>query len=128
MHNNHKPRRPSLLFGWSLFFLCVLVTPLWAQGPPGGSNDPGDPLVNLVLVAEKLLPKLQEVIESPLVAGLESLAFWLSVLVMLLSFARLLRENDGGGKDLFWWCCRLGIIFTLFGAGRTIINTASQIG
>ena len=70
MHNNHKRLRPSLLFVWPLFILSVLVTPLWAQGTP--SNDPGDPLVNLVLVAEKLLPKLQEVIESPLVAGLEN--------------------------------------------------------
>ena len=47
---------------------------------------------------------------------------------MLLSFARLFRENDGASKDLFWWCFRLAIIFTLFGTGRTIINTSSEIG
>lgn len=97
--------------------------------PVTNTNDSAtDPLVNLVLVAENLIPKLQEVIESPLVQGLENLAFWIAVIVMLLSFARLFRENDGASKDLFWWCCRLAIIFTLFGTGRTIINTASQIG
>ena len=74
MHNNHKPLRQCL----PLVLFLTLVTPLLAQGPPG-NNDPGDPLVNLVLVAEKLLPKLQEVIESPLVAGLENFAFWLAV-------------------------------------------------
>ena len=47
---------------------------------------------------------------------------------MLFSFARLFRENDGATKDLFWWCMRLAIIFTLFGTGRTIINSWSQIG
>jgi hypothetical protein len=47
---------------------------------------------------------------------------------MLFSFARLFRENDGATKDLFWWCFRLAIVFTLFGTGRTIINTWSQIG
>jgi hypothetical protein len=128
MHNNRKLHRPVLCVARPLAFLLALITPLWAQGPPGGGTDPADPLVNLVLVAEKLLPKLQEVIESPLIAGLENLAFWIAVIVMMLSFARLFRENDGAGKDLFWWCLRLGVIFTLFGAGRTIINTASQIG
>jgi hypothetical protein len=47
---------------------------------------------------------------------------------MMLSFARLFRENDGASRDLFWWGFRLAIIFTLFGTGRAIINTASQIG
>jgi hypothetical protein len=84
--------------------------------------------VSLILVAGNLIPKLQNAIESPLVAGLENLAFWIAVVVMMLSFARLFRENDGASRDLFWWCFRLAIIFTLFGTGRAIINTASQIG
>jgi hypothetical protein len=96
-----------------------------AQTP---TNNPPDPLVKLVVVAETLIPKLQELIESPLVQSLENLAFWIAVIVMLLSFARLFRENDGASKDLFWWCFRLAIIFTLFGTGRTIINTFSEIG
>jgi hypothetical protein len=102
-----------------------------AQSPDGGQPAPAsaaDPLVDLVLVAENLIPKLQDAIESPLVAGLENFAFWIAVIVMLFSFARLFRENDGAGKDLFWWCCRLGLIFVLFGSGRVIINTGSQIG
>src|SRR5262245_20525329 len=87
-----------------------------------------DPLISLVLVAGNLIPKLQDAIESPLVKGLENLAFWIAVVVMMASFARLFRENDGASKDLFWWCFRLAIIFTLFGNGRAIISTASQIG
>jgi hypothetical protein len=62
------------------------------------------------------------------VKALESLAFWIAFIVMMLSFARLFRENDGASKDLFWWCFRLAIIFTLFGNSRAIINAASQIG
>lgn len=109
-----------------------------AQSPGGGQPTPtpnvnstvtsGDPLVDLVLVAENLIPKLQAAIESPLVQGLENLAFWIAVIVMLISFARLFRENDGASKELFWWCCRLAVIFALFGTGRTLINTGSQIG
>ncbi|MCG3144648.1 MAG: hypothetical protein HONDAALG_02099 [Gammaproteobacteria bacterium] len=105
--------------------------PAPAPTPASGSSPASsatDPLVSLVLVAGNLIPKLQEAIESPLVAGLENLAFWIAVVVMMISFARLFRENDGASRDLFWWCFRLAIIFALFGTGRTIINTASQIG
>lgn len=117
---------------------AVLLTICWgiagqalAQSPGGEQPAPAskaDPLVDLALVAENLIPKLQNAIESPLVAGLENFAFWIAVIVMLFSFARLFRENDGAGKDLFWWCSRLAVIFVLFGSGRAIINTAGEIG
>lgn len=133
MNNNHRTK--SVLSGILLSTIFVLSNSPFVSAqnpqptPVTNANDSAtDPLVNLVLVAENLIPKLQEVIESPLVQGLENLAFWMAVIVMLLSFARLFRENDGASKDLFWWCCRLAIIFTLFGTGRTIINTANQIG
>ncbi len=133
MNNSHRTK--SVLSGVLLSTIFVLSNSPFVSAqnpqptPVTNTNDSAtDPLVNLVLVAENLIPKLQEVIESPLVQGLENLAFWIAVIVMLLSFARLFRENDGASKDLFWWCCRLAIIFTLFGTGRTIINTASQIG
>jgi hypothetical protein len=79
--------------------------------------------VQVVFVAGTMIPRVQEAIESPLVKGLKNSAFWIAVIVMMFSFARLFRENDGATKDLFWWCFRLAIVFTLFGNGRTIINT-----
>jgi hypothetical protein len=121
-----------------LMILYGVGAQAFAQSPSGGQPTPtpnvnstvtpGDPLVDLVLVAENLIPKLQAAIESPLVQGLENLAFWIAVIVMLISFARLFRENDGASKELFWWCCRLAVIFALFGTGRTLINAGSQIG
>ena len=119
----------------SLFTLCFCAPLVMAQSPTpspapaNGANVTGaDALTELVIVAGNLIPRVQEAIESPLVKGLENLAFWIAVIVMLFSFARLFRENDGATKDLFWWCFRLAIVFTLFGTGRTIINTWSQIG
>jgi hypothetical protein len=119
----------------ALFLLCALALTAMAQSPaptPAPANGDQisgvDALTNLVIVAGNMIPRIQEAIESPLVKGLESLAFWIAVIVMMFSFARLFRENDGAAKDLFWWCFRLAVVFTLFGAGRTIINTWSQIG
>jgi len=119
----------------ALFLPCALALPAMAQSPapsPAPANNDQiagvDALTNLVIVAGNMIPRIQEAIESPLVKGLENLAFWIAVIVMMFSFARLFRENDGAAKDLFWWCFRLAVVFTLFGAGRTIINTWSQIG
>src|SRR5262249_29278705 len=106
---------------WVGAWAITLALPLgfagnaWAQNQSGGQPAPAptpasasgpttqatDPLVSLILVAEALIPKLQDAIESPLVAGLENLAFWIAVVVMMLSFARLFRENDGASRDLF---------------------------
>ena len=126
---------PAQLAAISLFTLCFCAPLVMAQSPTpspapaNGTNVAGaDALTELVIVAGNLIPRVQEAIESPLVKGLENLAFWIAVIVMLFSFARLFRENDGATKDLFWWCFRLAIVFTLFGTGRTIINTWSQIG
>ncbi|MGH9854653.1 MAG: hypothetical protein ACREBD_32885 [Blastocatellia bacterium] len=52
--------------------------PAPAPTPVSGASSTSpatDPLVSLVLVAGNLIPKLQDAIESPLVAGLENLAF-----------------------------------------------------
>lgn len=109
--------------------LVMAQSPTPSPAPANSANVAGaDALTELVIVAGNLIPHVQEAIESPLVKGLENLAFWIAVIVMLFSFARLFRENDGATKDLFWWCFRLAIVFTLFGTGRTIINTWSQIG
>ena len=126
----------TLRLSWRMICLLLLCAPtVMAQSstpspsPAGAGNVANaDALTNLVIVAGNLIPRIQEAVESPLVAGLENLAFWIAVIVMMFSFARLFRENDGATKDLFWWCFRLAIVFTLFGTGRAIINTWSGIG
>src|SRR5574341_183518 len=128
-----SPLRASSCSLWMIFIIFLIAPTVSAQSPtptpaPGNNVANADAMTNLVIVAGNLIPRVQEAVESPLVAGLENLAFWISVVVMMFSFARLFRENDGATKDLFWWCFRLAIVFTLFGVGRTIINTWSQIG
>src|SRR5262249_6557846 len=129
----HPLVRLVRLFVVLSFLSCAPA--LMAQAPtptpvPGNGNTVpnADPLTNLLIGAGKLIPRVTEAVESPLLQGLENLAFWIAVVVMMFSFARLFRENDGATRDLFWWCIRLGIVFTLFGTGRAIINTWSEIG
>jgi hypothetical protein len=121
----------------SLWILCfvLLFAPMAAAqspdptpAPANGNVADANALTNLVMVAGNLIPRVQEAVESPLIQGLENLAFWIAVIVMMFSFARLFRENDGATKDLFWWLFRLAIVFTLFGTGRAVINTWGEIG
>src|SRR6185295_6686594 len=51
-----------------------------------------------------------------------------AAIVMGLSFARVLRENDGASKDLYYWVGRLVICMILFGTGPTILNTMQKMG
>jgi hypothetical protein len=126
-------RKATVLHLWSaglfvVFFLLANPLLAAAQPPPPPPAENADALTNLVIVAGNLIPRVQEAVENPLIQGLENLAFWIAVIVMLFSFGKLFRENDGATKDLFWWCLRLGVIFTFFGAGRTIINSWGAIG
>jgi hypothetical protein len=117
---------------WAVFLFLWIAPQALAQSPTptpaSGNVADADALTNLVIVAGNLIPRIQEAVESPLIQGLENLAFWVAVVVIMFSFARLFRENDGATKDLFWWCFRLAIVFTLFGTGRAIINTWGEIG
>src|SRR5215510_10900097 len=127
------PLRAVLCSLWIVFFFLLNAPWVSAQSPaptPAGSEGVAnaDALTSLVIAAGNLIPRVQEAVESPLVQGLENLAFWIAVVVMMFSFARLFRENDGATKDLFWWCFQLAIVFTLFGTGRAIINTWGEIG
>jgi hypothetical protein len=118
-----------------LLALLAAAVPALAQSPApvptprtGQASEEADAMESIVIVAGQLIPKLQEAIESRLIKGLENLAFWVAVVVMIFSFLRMFRENDGAGKELGWWCFRLAVIFTLFGTSSRVINAMGQIG
>ena len=52
----------------------------------------------------------------------------LAALIMMFSFARLWRENNGAGADVFWWFGRLAVCLALLGSGPFIINYLNSIG
>jgi hypothetical protein len=102
-------------------------TPSPAPASPAGSSLPQffDKLIGR---AGALIPMLQKEIEGPLLPWLETLSWWLAVLVIIFGFARLWRENSGAGADLFWWFGRIAIIFALAGSGPSIVSKLDAIG
>src|SRR5262245_28841320 len=76
-----------------VFFLLTSTSAVMAQAPtptpaPGTGNTAAnaDALTNLVMVAGNLIPRVQGAVENPLIQGLENLAFWIAVVVMMFSF------------------------------------------
>jgi hypothetical protein len=52
----------------------------------------------------------------------------LAALITMFSFARLWRENNGAGVDVFWWFGRLAVCLALLGSGPFLINYLNSIG
>jgi hypothetical protein len=94
---------------------------------PGGGDFAGE-MARLVQQAADLVPLIRDQVESPLIGEFEDLSMLIAALVMMLSFARVLRENDGGSKDLYYWVGRLVICMILFGTGPTILNAMQKMG
>jgi hypothetical protein len=126
--NNRAIRVAGMLV--PLAFLTGGATTAYGQDgsttPPGG--DFASQMAKLVERATALVPLIQQQVESPLMGTFEQLAFWIAGIVMMLSFARVIRENDGAAKDLFYWVSRLVVCMVLFGSGPVILNNLRDIG
>ena len=99
-----------------------------AQTPTPPSGDFASEMGRLVERAAELVPLVRDQVERPLLEQFEPLSLWIAALVMAFSFARVLRENDGGSKDLYYWVGRLVICMILFGTGPTILNSLQKMG
>ncbi len=134
MHKSEDQRqRHRFLAAVKLLLAAVIVTlgatTARAQSPPpAAGGDFASEMARLVERAAELVPLIRDQVESPLIGQLETLSMWIAAIVMMLSFARVLRENDGGSKDLYYWIGRLVICMILFGTGPTILNTMEKMG
>jgi hypothetical protein len=78
--------------------------------------------------AGEMIPTLQSELESPLLGWFEEISIVLAALVIMFSFARMWRENNGAGVDVFWWFGRLAVCFALLGSGPYLISYLNSVG
>lgn len=116
--------------------LC-LSFPALAQSPAPSPTPVGTPssgrtlsenIAGLVQRAGEMIPRLRAELESPLLSWFETLSIVLAALITMFSFARLWRENNGAGGDVFWWFGRLAVCLALLGSGPFLINYLNSIG
>jgi hypothetical protein len=120
----------------ALISLCLSL-PAFAQSPSPSPTPVGTPssgrtlsenIAGLVQRAGEMIPKLRAELESPLLSWFETISIVLAALITIFSFARLWRENNGAGVDVFWWFGRLAVCLALLGSGPFLINYLHSIG
>jgi len=95
---------------------------------PTGGKTLSENIAALIRRAGELIPALRSELESPLLDWFEEISIILAALVITFSFARLWRENNGAGVDVFWWFGRLAVCFALLGSGPYLISYLNGIG
>jgi hypothetical protein len=128
---------PTTIIGLVLLALAPLTSPTFAQSPSptpptaGPSWEAGMPsaqMSELLDHVRKLVPYLRRQIERPLLKKFEILAMILGSLVLLFSFVRTIRENDGASQELYYWFGRAVIFMTFFAIAPSMISTLYKIG
>jgi hypothetical protein len=131
-------RRALLIIAIGLTFLGVAPTcsPTYAQtpsptqqaSPPWEAGMPSAQMSELLNHVRELVPYLRRQIEKPLLKKFEILAMILGSLVLLFSFIRTIRENDGASHELYYWFGRAVIFMTFFAIAPSMISTLYKIG
>ena len=116
--------------------LC-LTLPVFAQSPaplpvpvttPSNGKTLSENIAGLMQRIGEMIPLLRSELESPLLSWFETISIVLAALIMMFSFARLWRESNGAGVDVFWWFGRLAVCLALLGSGPFLINYMNSIG
>ncbi|MBS1807499.1 MAG: hypothetical protein JST84_04840 [Acidobacteria bacterium] len=108
-----------------IFLLLLFSLPTYAQAGGGGFSTI---MARLVSQGYNMIEMIREQLETPLMGYLDTIAFWVAVIVMIGSFLRLFREDNGMSENLYWWCIRLLVCMALFGFGPRIITSLHGAG
>jgi len=76
----------------------------------------------------KRMPYMRRQIEKPLISKLRFLALILSSIILLFSFIRIIRENDGASTELYYWFGRAIICMALFAISPFLVSSVYKIG
>ena len=98
------------------------VTPPWEAGQPSAQ------LQKLLDMVRELVPYVRRQVEKPLMEKFTFLAMILTSIVLLFSFIRIIRENDGASTELYFWFGRAVFCMALFAVAPTVISTLYKIG
>lgn len=96
--------------------------PSWETGMPSAQ------MSQLLIHVRELIPYIRRQIERPLMEKFKTLGLILSSLVLLFSFIKMMRENDGASIDLAYWIARAAVFMFIFTLAPAIISTMYKVG
>ena len=106
-------------------------TPPTLQPRPTPASEAGHPsakMNQLMNHVRELIPYVRLQIERPLFSKFKTLGLILTSLVLLFSFIKVIRENNGASSELYYWIARAAIFMFLFTLAPQMISTLYKIG
>src|SRR5215211_5938505 len=96
--------------------------------PPSEAGQPSAQIQKLMDLVRELIPYVRRQIERPLLDKFSFIAMILASIILLFSFIRVIRENDGASTELYYWFGRAIICMAIFAIDPSVISTLYKIG
>jgi hypothetical protein len=96
--------------------------------PPSEAGQPSAQIQKLMDLVRELIPYVRRQIERPLLDKFSFIAMILASIILLFSFIRVIRENDGASTELYYWFGRAIICMSLFALAPFIISYLYKAG
>jgi hypothetical protein len=132
-------RRRYLTVFFLLIFFLILTPSTLAQTanpsptpspftPPSEAGLPSAQVQKLMDLVRELVPYIRRQVERPLMQKFNFLGMILASIILLFSFIRVIRENDGASTELYYWFARAIICMALFAVAPYIVSSLYKIG
>ena len=96
--------------------------------PPSEAGQPSAQIQKLMDLVRELIPYVRRQIERPLLDKFSFIAMILGSIILLFSFIRVIRENEGASTELYYWFGRAIICMSLFAVAPYIISYLYKAG
>ena len=96
--------------------------------PPSDAGQSSAQIQKLMDLVRELIPYVRRQIERPLLDKFSFIAMILASIILLFSFIRVIRENDGASTELYYWFGRAIICMSLFAVAPFIISYLYKAG
>src|SRR5207237_10566071 len=111
----------------------VLATPYptptrTPSGEAGATSGLHGQFVYLADHAREMLPMIRRLIEKPLLGLLQRISWVLASLILVFSFLRVLRENNGASSDFYYWVARGAFWMNLLVIGPFVVGLMLIVG
>jgi hypothetical protein len=75
-----------------------------------------------------LVPLIRKLVEKPVLGMLKRISWVLASLILLFSFVRVLKENNGASSEFYWWVGRQMLWFNLLVVGPFVVTALFIVG
>ena len=78
--------------------------------------------------ARELVPKMRRLVEKPLLGTIQRIAWVLASIILVFSFMRVLKENNGASDDFYYWIARGTLWMQLLIVGPVVVSMFLIVG